>query len=150
VTPIDPPADHGPDGHPGDALSALLDGELAPADEAAVQAHLVGCPACRREVESVQLARLWIRALPPVEPPFGLYERMLLPYRPPHRRVAMAFVGAAAAVAAVVISVAPARQPPVSPSVATLIEAHATSAVDGDPLTNLAPAGVPVSTDRSR
>ena len=57
----------------------------------------------------------------------------------------MAFLGAAAAVAAVLVSVAPAPAPAVDPNVATLIEAHATSAVEGDPLTNLAPAGVPVS-----
>ena len=136
------PGPPGP-GHPGDRLSALLDGELSPEEEAEVQGHLVTCMVCRREMESVGVARLWVRALPPVEPPFGLYERMLLPYRPARRRVAMAFVGAAAAVAAVLVSVAPARQQPVSPSVATLIEAHATSSADGDPLTNLAPAGVP-------
>lgn len=136
------------DGHPGEGLSALLDGELSPQEEAEVQAHLVSCMTCRHEMETVQLARLWVRALPPVEPPFGLYERMLLPYRPGRRRVAMALLGAAAAVAAVLVSVAPAPQQPVSPQVATLIEAHATSAADGDPLTNLAPAGVPVSIDR--
>ncbi len=135
--------------HPGGALSALLDGELSPEEEVDVQAHLVACMLCRHEMETVRTARLWMRALPPVEPPFGLYERMLQPYRPGRRRVAMAFLGAAAAVAAAFVSVAPARQEPVSPSVATLIEAHATSAsVDGDPLTNLAPAGVPVSITR--
>lgn len=134
------------DSHPGDSLSALLDGELSSEQEAAVQGHLVGCAPCRHEMESVAVARLWVRALPPVDPPFGLYERMLQPYRPGRRRVAMAFVGAAAAVAAVLLSVAPAPQQSVDPSVATLIEAHATSAsVDGDPLSNLAPAGVPVS-----
>ena len=132
--------------HPGDSLSALLDGELSPAEETAVQAHLVGCMTCRHEMETVQVARLWVRALPPVEPPFGLYERMLVPYRPGRRRVAMAFVGAAAAVAAALVSIAPARQEPIRPQVATLIEAHSASAsVDGDPLTDLAPAGVTVS-----
>jgi len=148
VTPAEHPENPGSD-HPGDALSALLDGELSPGEEAEVQSHLVTCMTCRLEMESVQVARLWIRALPPVEPPFGLYERMLVPYRPGRRRVAMAFLGAAAAVAAAVVSVAPAPPPPVNPSVASLIEAHATSAsVDGDPLTNLAPAGVPVSIHR--
>ncbi len=134
--------------HAGDSLSALLDGELSPAAEAEVQAHLVACMACRHEMETVQVARLWLRALPPVDPPFGLYERMLVPYRPGRRRIAMAFVGAAAAVAAVLVSIAPAPQAPVDPSVATLIEAHATSAAEGDPVTNLAPAGVPVSISR--
>ncbi len=134
--------------HAGDRLSALLDGELSPAEEAEVQTHLVACMACRLEMETVGVARLWLRALPPVDPPFGLYERMLMPYRPRRRRFAMAFVGAAAAVAAVLVSVAPAPPPPVSPSVATLIEAHATSGAEGEPLTNLAPAGVPVSVPR--
>jgi anti-sigma factor RsiW len=138
-----------PADHPGDALSALLDGELSPADEAAVQAHLVACRPCRHDMEAAKVARLWVRALPPVEPPFGLYERMLQPYLPGRRRVAMAFLGAAAAVAAVVVSVAPARQEPIDPSVATLIEAHATSAsTEGDPLSNLAPAGVAVTISR--
>jgi anti-sigma factor RsiW len=136
----------GADGHAGDSLSALLDGELSAADEAGVQAHLVVCMTCRHEMETVSEARIWVRALPPVEPPFGLYERMLVPYRPGRRRLAMAFMGAAAAVAAVLVSVAPAPPPAVDPNVATLIEAHATSApVEGDPLSNLAPAGVPVS-----
>jgi len=136
-------------GHAGDSLSALLDGELSPAEEAAVQAHLVACMVCRHEMERVGLARRWIRALPPVDPPFGLYERMLVAYKPGRRRLAMAFVGAAAAVAAVLVSVAPAPPPAVDPAVATLIEAHATSAsVEGDPLSNLAPAGVPVSINR--
>lgn len=140
--------DHPGANHSGDRLSALLDGELSPEDEAGVQAHLVHCMTCRLEMESVRVARSWIRALPPVEPPFGLYERMLVPYRPGRRRVAMAFVGAAAAVAAVLVSVAPAPERSVDPAVATLIEAHATSAADGDPLTNLAPAGIPVSLPR--
>ncbi len=142
-------SDHPAGIHPAEALSALLDGELTSDEEAQVQAHLVACLTCRHEMETVRVARLWVRALPPVEPPFGLYERMLLPYRPARRRLAMAFAGAAAVVAAVLVSIAPAPQPVVDPSVATLIEAHATSAsVEGDLLSHLAPAGVPVSISR--
>ena len=132
--------------HAGDSLSALLDGELAPAEEAAVQAHLVACMACRHEMETVGLARQWMRALPPVDPPFGLYERMLVPYRPGRRRIAMAFLGAAAAVAAVLVSVAPAPQPAVDPDGGHPDRGpRHVGVVEGDPLTNLAPAGVPVS-----
>ncbi len=131
--------------HPGDLLSALLDGELMPGEEAEVQVHLIGCVACRQELEAATKARLWVRALPPVEPPFGLYQRLLQPYRPRHRRVAMAAIGVAAAVAALFVSVTPPQQEPVNPQVASLIAAHATSAsVGSDPLTNLAPAGVAV------
>ncbi|HVF13047.1 MAG TPA: zf-HC2 domain-containing protein [Acidimicrobiales bacterium] len=146
--PEHPAPEHPAPEHAGDALSALLDGELSMQEEADVQTHLVTCLVCRLEMEAIGATRLRVRALPPVEPPFGLFERMLQPYRPGRRRVAMAFAGAAAAVAAVIVSVAPAREPLVNPSVATLIEAHATSAPDGDPLTNLAPAGVPVSLSR--
>jgi predicted anti-sigma-YlaC factor YlaD len=136
---------HTGDGHPGDLLSAMIDGELTLGEEAEVQGHLVGCASCRRELESATVARLWIRALPAVEPPFGLYERMLQPYRPRHRRVAMAALGAAAAVAAVFISVTPPQQEQVKPQVANLIAAHATSASAGtDLLSSLAPAGVSV------
>ncbi len=131
--------------HPGDLLSAMIDGELAVTEEVSVQAHLMTCAACRRELEAATVARLWVRALPPVEPPFGLYQRLLQPYRPHHRRVAMAAVGVAAAVAALFVSVTPPQQKPVNPQVASLIAAHATSAsVGSDPLSNLAPAGVSI------
>ncbi len=131
--------------HPGDLLSAMVDGELTPAEEAEVQAHLVACVACRRELEAATKARLWVRALPPVEPPFGFFQRLLQPYRPRHRRVAMAALGAAAAVAALFLSVTPPQQEQVNPQVATLIAAHATSAsVGADPLSGLAPAGVAI------
>ena len=69
--------------HPGDALSALLDGELSPDEEAEVQAHLVACVACRRELEAVR--RGPAAGSGPCRRssrPFGLYERMLQPYRP--------------------------------------------------------------------
>jgi anti-sigma factor RsiW len=69
-------------GHLGDALSALLDGELLPAQEQGARAHLAVCPDCTRELSAVGQARTWVRALPPVEPPFGFYERMLLDHHP--------------------------------------------------------------------
>ena len=135
--------------HPGDYLSAMVDGELTPAEEADVQAHLVVCSGCRRELEGARMARLWIRALPPVDPPFGLYQHLLQPYRPRHRRFVMAALGAAAAAAALVISVTPPQQEPVNPSVANLIAVHAISAsVGADPVSNLAPAGVAVPFDK--
>lgn len=94
-------------GHAGPALSAMLDGELSAAEEAQVQAHLVSCASCRSELDTVRLVRSWVRALPPVDPPFGFLERLAQPYRTSRRRVAIATVGAAAAVVATVLGVTP-------------------------------------------
>ncbi|HJV08320.1 MAG TPA: zf-HC2 domain-containing protein, partial [Acidimicrobiales bacterium] len=69
--------------HLGDALSALLDGELPVAQADQAHAHLAQCPVCAHELAAVTQARSWVRALPPVDPPFGFYERMLLDRRPP-------------------------------------------------------------------
>ena len=148
------------DGHLGDALSALLDGELPVTQETAARAHIAGCPACAHELLAVTQARSWVRALPPVDPPFGLYERMLLERRQPmaaafvgtrasmRRRAGVAAFGAAAA-AVTVLGVASPSQPPVSPAVPRMVEAHATSAsVGADLLSKLAPVGVPVSFGR--
>ena len=162
--------------HLGDVLSGLLDGELTPAQEAAARSHLDRCAYCTAELEAVEAVRLRVRSLPPVEAPFGFFERMLLPRRPawperssrpawperssrpawperssppawPERRRAVgAALAAGAAAAMLFLSVSPPPQQPVSPSVASLIEAHATSAsVSGDVLSTLTPAGVPVS-----
>jgi len=149
----------GASAHLGDALSALLDGELTPSQEAAARAHVAGCPACAHELLAVTQARSWVRALPPVEPPFGLFERMLLERPQPvpgafgarrsvRRRAGLAAVGAAAA-AVTVLGLGSPSQPPVSPAVPRMVEAHATSAsVGADLLSKLAPVGVPVSFGR--
>lgn len=130
-------------GHAGDALSALLDGRLDAADERVVRAHLAGCPACAAELRDVELARSWLRALPAVDPPFGFYERLLGSRR---RRWGAASLAAAAAASVAFVSVLPAREAPVKPAVASLIRTHAvTASVDGDPVSQLATAGVPVT-----
>jgi anti-sigma factor RsiW len=155
-------------GHLGDALSGLLDGELPALQREAAQAHLLGCPACADELRSVGQARDWVRALPPVEPPFGFYERMLagggpitvatpvllsppVPLRATpslRRRAALAAFGAAA-VAVTVLSVGSPQQSPVVPSVPHLVAAHATSAsVNADLVSKMAPMAVPGSLRR--
>lgn len=58
--------------HPGDLLSAWLDGELDPADAAAIAAHLEGCPACAAERAEVDAARGAVRGLGLVNPPAGV------------------------------------------------------------------------------
>jgi anti-sigma factor RsiW len=141
----------GDSAHLGEVLSALLDGELAAGQEEVARAHLARCPACADELAAVRQARTWVRALPPVDPPFGFYERMLLDangyqVRPGlRRRAGLAALGAAAA-AVTVLGVGSPSPRPVNPAVPRLVEAHATSAsVGADLVSKLAPAGVPVS-----
>lgn len=144
--------------HLGDALSGLLDGELPAPQQEAARAHLLGCPTCAEELRAVGQARDWVRALPPVEPPFGFYERALREGRHAgrptafgpslRRRAGLAALGAAAA-AATVLGIGSPRAAPVSPAVPRLVEAHAASAsVGADLLSKLAPVGVPVSFGR--
>jgi anti-sigma factor RsiW len=144
--------------HLGEALSAMLDGELPRPAEEAARAHLAGCPACGEELLAVGQARTWVRSLPPVDPPFGFYGRMLLdrpqavlaatPRANLRRRAGLAALGAAAA-AVTVLGVGSPSPRPVNPAVPRLVEAHATSAsVGADLLSKLAPAGVPVSFGR--
>ncbi len=63
--------------HPGDALSALLDGELGDVDAAAARHHLAGCPTCEAELAVTSQARSSLRGLPPVEPPAGFIEGLI-------------------------------------------------------------------------
>lgn len=46
-------------------LSAYLDGELAPADAAALERHLAECAECRDELAALREVRTLLRALPP-------------------------------------------------------------------------------------
>src|SRR3954470_2118400 len=120
--------------HPGDLLSALLDGELSPGEERGVRAHIAGCAECQRELQYIGEARTWVRDMPPVDPPFGLFERML---RPRHRwaRAGVAALAGAAAVSVAVMAMAAPRESNVSPHVARLVNAHTASAsTSGDPI----------------
>ena len=134
--------------HLGDLLSALLDGEMAPWQADAARVHMASCPACATELDAVGGARSWVRGLPPVDPPFGLYERML---RSRHRwaRAGVAALTAGAAVSIGMVAFSSPREAPVSPPVARLVDAHtATASVAGDPLSQLVPAATPVSFPR--
>ena len=136
-----------PNGHLGDALSGLLDGELTPVEQVAAEAHLASCPQCRAELEAVGAVRSWTRALPAVHPPFGFYERMLLP--PRRRRGLVAALGGAAAAAVLAGGLIRPAQPTVAPRVARLVTDHASTASAGqDPITPLIPVAVPVSFGR--
>lgn len=135
----------GPGGHLGDVVSALVDGQLAPAEEAGARAHLAACPACAADVETTAVLRALVRGLGPVHP-----LRPLLAVAPAPRlptRAAGMVAAAAAAVALLVLSgVQPHEQG--GPQVAQLVQVHSTSPVNLDPMSQLAPAVLPVSLDR--
>ena len=59
-------AKHQPD---RDALSAYLDGQLAPARAARLEAHVASCEACSGTLDGMRQVRTMLRALPEAEPP---------------------------------------------------------------------------------
>jgi len=61
--------------HPGDRLSAFLDGELSAAERAEVQGHLRECAACTRELEELGAVDAFARELP-VEAPAGYFDEL--------------------------------------------------------------------------
>lgn len=131
-------------GHLADALSAFLDGELAPAARQEAEAHLVGCRLCQEELGLVVAARAAIRGLPihwfRADRFAGLIGD---PAVTPFPRRAGWAVAAAAAAAAVAVFLP--HEPAVAPPLPSLVDSHAARAsVTGDPLTQLAPIAVPV------
>jgi putative zinc finger protein len=91
-------------GHPGELLSAFLDGELSAADQAAVEGHLRECAACAQELEELAAVDACARELP-VPAPAGYFEelpgRVRARVRRPVRVPRLAVWAAAAAAAAV-------------------------------------------------
>lgn len=133
--------------HLGDALSAWLDGELAPAARREAEGHLQACAGCQEEMEEIRQARAAVRSLPVRVPPPDLLGGLVTPLRArePRRRAAWALAAAAAAAVAVFLP----REPSVAPVLPALVDSHAArSSVTGDPLTQLAPIAVPTSFDR--
>ncbi|MDQ1439124.1 MAG: sigma-E factor negative regulatory protein RseB [Acidimicrobiaceae bacterium] len=127
-----------PGDHLDDELSGLLDGELSADETVAARTHLAGCAFCMAELAAIDRTRTLVRSLPAVDPPTSLLARAAaaptdLDARPPARRAAvLASIVAAAAVLVVLLQWAPADRS-VSPSLAGLVQAHATSVVNTDP-----------------
>jgi negative regulator of sigma E activity len=148
-------------------LSAYLDGECSTAEHAEVERRVAEEQMWRNILDEVALARSAVRNLPDREPPAGFWLRVLTNVaeiaerdrsgdaaaavvsiaRPARRRVPRWGAVAAASIAVVggVALAAPQRHHTVSPNVASLTDSHAASAsMQSDPLSNLAPAAVPV------
>ncbi len=65
------------DAHPGDALQLLLDERLTPERRASVEAHLLGCARCHRELDALRRVRMAVRErLPDHEVPPALSARV--------------------------------------------------------------------------
>ncbi len=108
-----------------DLLSALLDGELAPAEASEVRAYVDRHPEAQVELDDLARVRSWVRDLPAVDPPFGFYERLLRPPAPARRfgpKLAAA-LGAAAAAVVVLVGVTPLSDR-VAPPVNAYAERH--------------------------
>ncbi|MCU1430583.1 MAG: hypothetical protein JWL83_4583 [Actinomycetia bacterium] len=152
-----------------DLLSAYVDGELGDAERAAVQARLARDELWRHILDDVNIARAAVRGLPERDAPSGLWLRVLTNVaeiaehdrdntdrgasvvaiaRPTPRRSSRwgAIAAATVAVAIGVGVAAPQRNHQVSPSLPALTDSHAatSSLQTSDPLSNLAPAAVPV------
>jgi anti-sigma factor RsiW len=153
---------------PEDLLSAYVDGEVSGAERAAVEARLARDGAWQNILAEVVAARDAVRALPDREPPAGFWLRVLtrvsevaerdhfeiaaaaavVPITPPAARRVPRWGAISAAVVAVVIGVAvavPQRDHAVSPNLPTVADQHAAASMtQSDPVSNLAPAAVPV------
>ncbi|HEX6477114.1 MAG TPA: zf-HC2 domain-containing protein [Acidimicrobiales bacterium] len=131
-------------GHLGDRLSSLLDGELPDDEMAVARRHLQGCETCSGELEAIERARQLLRGLDTPKPPDSFVPGLLRR----HRRLTL-FVAAGAVIAgvtaALVFSMSPPR-PSVTPPVNRFERIHATSTPSPDPISQMAPAGVPTST----
>lgn len=91
--------------HPGELISAYLDGELSRPEIVQLLAHLDGCGRCAAELQEIQTVRSAVRSLPLLELPAGLIPEADADVVPLHRNKGF-LVGAAAAVVALVIAIA--------------------------------------------
>jgi anti-sigma factor RsiW len=102
-----------PDTHPGEQLSAYLDGQLDTTEHDFVFSHLDFCTDCRLELHELDAARTAIRSLPGLEPPefLAVHRERIDRERWTRRRVVAGGVGIAAAAAIVFATFGPSTQP---------------------------------------
>lgn len=110
------------DGHAGDLISALLDGELDAETTAWVEGHLEECEDCGRASDEAATARAWLAGLPTVDAT-PVVEQAIARRR---RAVGtgLAFVGMALFGLGVLAMTASVIHPEVVPDVAARVAAH--------------------------
>lgn len=97
--------------HPSELISAYLDGELDQSERAHLLDHLGSCGKCSAELEDLQKVRAAVRSLPVLDLPAGLVPEAD-PIVVPLRQNRGVWVGAAAAIVAIVITIAALVTPP--------------------------------------
>lgn len=99
--------------HPFESISAYLDGELTSTERGELAQHISKCGRCAAELDALQRVRAAVRALPVLEVPEDVFGQLRDDARvvPLHRNRGV-WVGAAAAVVALVIAVAALVTPP--------------------------------------
>ena len=116
-------------GHSGEALSALLDGELDEREAEAVGRHLAGCLECRLEMGRLSDARRRVRMMSPVAAPPELAERTRARIGWQRRAVALAAVLGVVSAGLVLWAARPEAEVSALPAAAFgLIQTSATSA----------------------
>lgn len=99
--------------HPSELISAYLDGELTVVERGELANHISRCGRCAAELQDLQRVRAAVRALPVLEMPADIYASISgdAEVVPLHRNRGL-WVGAAAAMVALVIAVAALVTPP--------------------------------------
>lgn len=131
MTTFPPPPAPMPD--PSELLSAYLDGELTPDEEAEVRNLLADSPERQAELAHLGEARTWVRGLGPVEPPEGFLDQVITtvgrPVQKPRKWGMLNVVATAAVWVAVLAFVNMSRSDDVQPEVANLVQTHTEASV---------------------
>lgn len=133
-----------PDTHPGEQLSAYLDGQLSTIEHDFVISHVEFCTDCRLELHELDSARTAIRSLPGLEPPefLELHRERVRRERRSYPKVIAAGIGIAAA-AAFIFSVLTPSQDVIDLDINPLFDQHQ-ARLSVDTGLNVAPVMSPV------
>jgi anti-sigma factor RsiW len=118
--------------HPAESISAYLDGELTGSEREEFILHVGSCGRCARELEEIQSVRAAVRSLPVLELPLGLIPEADAEVVPLHRHRGL-WVGAVAAVLALVVTIAAMVTPAPTPLTADDLVSRFGARVSLDP-----------------